>query len=295
MRAYQLYLGFLGFNVNGLDLRPLSLGEILDRTFSLYRRHFLLFAGICALPNAVVLVAELIRTLLMPNAVLTGTNVAQNPLSTILWGLSAIFTFLLTIGAYSVGLGAIIYAVADLYLGRPTSMAQSVRHAISEFWSVIGISWLNGFAVLLGTIFLIIPGIYFACRLLVCLPAGLVEKRGPGDSLGRSKTLTADSAGRSFVILLLYLVVTYSLWLALGLAIAIGVTVRDPSAVRSATILLQFGGFIVGSIATPIFAISTSVFYFDLRVRKEAFDLQFMMNPDSERSTPSDRGLSLLP
>ena len=29
-----------------LDLRPLSLGELLDRTFFLYRRHFLLFVGI---------------------------------------------------------------------------------------------------------------------------------------------------------------------------------------------------------------------------------------------------------
>jgi hypothetical protein len=28
-----------------LDLRPLSLGELLDRTFFLYRRHFLLFVG----------------------------------------------------------------------------------------------------------------------------------------------------------------------------------------------------------------------------------------------------------
>jgi hypothetical protein len=31
-----------------LDLRPLSLGEILDRTFTLYRRNFLLFFGITA-------------------------------------------------------------------------------------------------------------------------------------------------------------------------------------------------------------------------------------------------------
>jgi len=33
-----------------LDLRPLSLGELLDRTFFLYRRHFLLFVGIAAIP-----------------------------------------------------------------------------------------------------------------------------------------------------------------------------------------------------------------------------------------------------
>ncbi len=33
--------------MTGLDLRPLTLGEILDRTFSLYRRHIVLFLGAC--------------------------------------------------------------------------------------------------------------------------------------------------------------------------------------------------------------------------------------------------------
>ncbi|PYV11272.1 MAG: hypothetical protein DMG23_04795, partial [Acidobacteria bacterium] len=33
------------------DLRPLSFGELLDRTFSLYRRHFWVFVGIMAIPQ----------------------------------------------------------------------------------------------------------------------------------------------------------------------------------------------------------------------------------------------------
>jgi hypothetical protein len=36
-------------------LRPLSTGELLDRTFSLYRSHFGLFVGLFALPHLVVL------------------------------------------------------------------------------------------------------------------------------------------------------------------------------------------------------------------------------------------------
>src|SRR5208282_4082343 len=36
-------------------LRPMNLGEILDRTFAIYRKNFLLFAGIGALPAAVML------------------------------------------------------------------------------------------------------------------------------------------------------------------------------------------------------------------------------------------------
>jgi hypothetical protein len=45
--------------MTGLDLRPLSLGEILDRTFSLYRQHFLLFLGLAGIPQVFVLAIRL--------------------------------------------------------------------------------------------------------------------------------------------------------------------------------------------------------------------------------------------
>ena len=42
-----------------LDLRPLSLGELLDRTFFLYRRNFLLFFGLAVIPYVVLVVLGL--------------------------------------------------------------------------------------------------------------------------------------------------------------------------------------------------------------------------------------------
>ena len=33
-----------------LDLRPLAVGELFDRAFVLYRRHFSLFVGITSAP-----------------------------------------------------------------------------------------------------------------------------------------------------------------------------------------------------------------------------------------------------
>ena len=41
------------------NLRPLTLGEILDRTAQLYRSNFLLFAGIFSVYSGVVLVLSL--------------------------------------------------------------------------------------------------------------------------------------------------------------------------------------------------------------------------------------------
>jgi hypothetical protein len=42
---------------------------------------------------------------------------------------------------------------------------------------------------------------------------------------------------------------------------------------------MQVGNFVAGVLVTPVLTIASSIFYFDLRVRKEAFDLQLMMNP----------------
>jgi len=47
-----------------LDLRPSSLGETLDRTFTLYRSHFALFLGITAIPQLLVLALRLAQLFL---------------------------------------------------------------------------------------------------------------------------------------------------------------------------------------------------------------------------------------
>jgi len=38
--------------MDATELRPLTLGELLDRTFQLYRNYFWLFVGIMAIPSA---------------------------------------------------------------------------------------------------------------------------------------------------------------------------------------------------------------------------------------------------
>ncbi len=57
---------------------------------------------------------------------------------------------------------------------------------------------------------------------------------------------------------------------------------NDPAVLRLWTSLTLIVQAVTNSLVTPVLLISTSVFYFDLRIRKEAFDLQFMMDPTSE-------------
>jgi hypothetical protein len=278
-------------------LRPLSLGEILDRTFSLYRRHFVLFAGITAVPYLLILGMNLWQTIFMKVPQITtkgplGMEIHRPAAPTgimalgLVWGIVALVVYLI---AYLFSQGGTIYAVSELYLGRTATVESSLRRVWGQLASLAGVIILNGLVVGIGFIFLIIPGIYLACRLITCIPAALLEDLGARESLERSFFLTKDNAGRAFLIYLLYFFLTYAAALLIGgpLGVAIALHGKDPNTLRILTALLQVSSFLIGIVIGPILLIATSVFYYDLRVRKEAFDLQLMMNPSGNIAGPS--------
>jgi len=270
-----------------LDLRPLSLGEILDRTFSLYRRHFLLFAGITAIPQLLVLALRLAQTLFMTfPAGRTNVPVEQLQAGTasglMAFGIvGAIVGLIAYLVAYLFAQGGTVFAVSELYLGRTTTIGASLGRMRGQLGSLFGVILLNGLAVMGAFILLIIPGIYVACRLITCVPAALLEDLGPRSSLERSFSLTKDYVGRSFVIYLLYFVLAYAaaFLFTLPFGVAIAMSAKNPEAVRLWLAFSHVGEFVGQVLVSPILTIATAVFYYDLRVRKEAFDLQFMMNP----------------
>jgi hypothetical protein len=283
--------------MTGLDLRPLSLGEILDRTFSLYRRNFLLFMGIAGIPAIAQLSLALSPFVLRINPFVLNAKTTQQNLAAffVLGGLG----ILVALVAYLFSQGATIFAVTDLYLGRTTGIGQSLRRVWGSLLSLFGVVFLNGLVILLCTLALVIPGIYMMCRLLVCVPAALVEDRGPRESLSRSFELTRDSAGRAFVIFVLYFILAFAIGALLNWPftfLAILTAKENPQTAQMWSAVAQVASTIGGVLINPILLIATSVFYFDLRVRKEAFDLQFMLDPASERVTRSESGnLSILP
>ncbi len=270
----------------GYELRPLSLGEVLDRTFSLYRRNFLLFAGITAIPELFVLALNL-------SQFFAGTAITRfSPVYFVLLLVSLVIAVL----AYLMSQGGTVLAVSDIYLGREASLGGSLRRAWSELGGLFGVVVLNGLACFGAALALIVPGIYLACRLLVCVPSALIEQRGPRESLSRSFQLTRDYAGRAFVILVLYLVVAWAFGVLIGLPLGVAIAIlRDPERIRPLLMLSQVLQVLANVLTRPILLIATAVYYYDLRVRKEAFDLQFMMDPTSEgRGGPSQGIPSIL-
>jgi hypothetical protein len=92
----------------------LTIGELLDRTFFYYRRHFVLFVGIAALPSVVLLVFQLAAVLAKFNE--------GGPLVTAIIALATLFVYLVT---GTLAHGATVVAVSQLLLGRETSIAEA--------------------------------------------------------------------------------------------------------------------------------------------------------------------------
>ncbi|MGB6429191.1 MAG: hypothetical protein WBF06_01285 [Candidatus Acidiferrales bacterium] len=272
-----------------LDLRPLSLGELLDRTFTLYRGHFLLFVGISAIPRVFVLLIQLAQIVFAPaRGVFTppDPNVPGQMPSFSATGIAyaVVFFFAVLIASVLASMwsqGATVIAVSDLYLGRTTTLGEAFRRVWGELGTIFGVAVLSGLAVFGGCILLIIPGIYIALRLAVGVQAAVLENIGPGDALSRSFALTKENAGRVFLIFLLYGFLLYGAIALLGAPFLIGtvLTKSNPDLVRMFTMFTQVGSFIAESLAIPFVTIAMSLFYYDMRVRKEGFDLQMMMNP----------------
>jgi uncharacterized membrane protein len=286
------------------ELRPLSLGEILDRTFSIYRQNFLLFIGLASIAQVFVLARDLLKSLSdsgvlqFPAGLPTSTHSADvvSPAILAVVVLVAIPLVVLYIAASVYVSGGMYFAVSEIYMGRKTTIGASLRRMRGRAITLFVVNFLNGLAILVGLIVLVIPGIYVGCRLSVCSPVVLYEDVGPSDALSRSFRLTSDAAWRAFVIFLLFLVLLFVsiLLFEFPFNMLAGFATKGSLTALLATELAHVGDSIATVLVTPYLPIATAIFYYDLRVKKEAFDLQVIMNPDNPAPPPTpDAPLSL--
>jgi hypothetical protein len=269
-----------------LDLRPLSLGELLDRTFFLYRRNFFLFTGIAAIPYSLFFVINLGTTLLTrfnsggPRFPVPGQIPRATPAFALAGGgILALIVIIAGCIAFLFSVGATVFAVSEIYTGHQTSIHASLRRVRGYAGTIFGVLLLSGLIMLGGFILLVIPALYLACRICVATAAALLEDIGPADAIRRSFELTKDFAGRAFMIYLLYFAMAWGVIAVFQLPflVLVAVYAKQPQLVTIWMVFMQLGNFLGSVLVTPVSTIGFALFYYDLRVRKEAFDLQMMM------------------
>lgn len=261
-------------------LRPLSTSELLDRTFHLYRNHFLVFLGITAIPQLVVLALRLWNAAIL----------MRGPFNTL--GLVGLVAGLVSYIAIEISAAATVMAVSNAHLDRPVSVGSAFSMARSSMLRVILITLAVSIAAGIGLVFLIVPGIYLWLMWSLAIPITVLEGGGLNASTKRSQKL---SEGTRWRILLIYVLV-------IGLAMLVGMIFQMPlalvailikggnaaSAIPLITAVSAVGTFISTSLVGPLATIALTLIYYDQRVRKEGFDLQLMMAALQPGSTLPD-------
>lgn len=286
------------------DLRPLSLGELLDRIFAVYRAHFWLFAGIASVPALLQMLLGGVQVWIM-HAFLKGMAPTQMQIGSGLSGsVLGIAVFLL----FAVMHAATAYSVSEVYLGRTATVGGSIRAIAPRWlryigiaiWQTLSMLWpallgmalggiimatrstsmvvLGGFLFFAGAFGGLIGGFIFYLRNSLGVPASVVEGLTVRQSMRRSKVLTQGTKGRIFVTLL----ISGVLYMVAGMlqiplaAVVVQATLHQQDALWAQALNL-FIGFLSTSVVSPVAMIGLSLLYFDQRVRREAFDIEFLL------------------
>ena len=239
------------------QLRPMSMGEILDASFALLRNHAGVFFGIALVCQGV------------PTALGLFVQFAGGPTRYFgLWALAQ----LLGIAAYLLVTGASIRVVSQAYLGHDPGMAEALGFGFARLGRTLTSGLAAGILAVLAAFLFLIPGIVVACGLAVAVQAAVLEPLDSGlDGVGRSWSLTKGFKGKAFGLFCVVTVLFFIFFFGFGVVAAIAAAIFRPLLVPAV-----IGLGLVSLFVYPFTSCVFTLFYYDLRVRKEAFDLELL-------------------
>jgi hypothetical protein len=173
-------------------------------------------------------------------------------------------------------LAACVKALSDAYLGQSPTASGSLRFGLRRLLPLLAMTIVYTIGQLLGFVALIVTGIWLYGMWSVRVPALVIERTGPFRSLRRSYQLVKGRwwpvAGVLIVSTLMVLVTGGLIGAALG---AIALSSGNPSVLLAVTITV-LAAIVSGVLVQPFSAAVVTVLYYDLRIRKEGYDLELL-------------------
>jgi hypothetical protein len=283
--------------------RPLSTSELLDRTFHLYRNHFVLFIGIAAIPQLGVLALRLSYAERLIRTPFLGR-----------WGPS-LAVWIVAFLALEIAHAATAMAVSNLHLERNTSIGSAYSAARGSLLRVLWIAFvafllpiliaLPIMLTVIGVISLLVMDsgtgdtvtIVFSILMLIAIfvaplrwwlrwslvvPVTVLEGGRLRVSMRRSKALTHDRRGRVFLVYVLIVALTWIVGIICQIPFYVTMGShgfrRTGLIGQTARLLQATGSFVSASLVGALLTIALTLIYYDERVRREGFDMQLMMS-----------------
>ncbi|HUC39385.1 MAG TPA: hypothetical protein VMR92_01020, partial [Gemmatimonadales bacterium] len=284
------------------NIRPMRLGEILDGSFNIYRRHFGLFMRLSLilvwLPTAAGIYLNLrfnsnpFEALAMFQANI-GRSIGLTLLALVIW---SVCSLLLKAGT--------IRIISDSYLGQEPELGASLRFGVSKIIPLVLVALSKGLLLIIlyivsgiGVALLYFVGrmvgpgmvvlmtvvgvvgaawfvIWVACAYGTTTPIVVLEELPSSfDSFGRSWELTRGARGKVFGTWIVAWLISQFLpqLIVFGISGALGVASN-----QSVQPFFVVFASLIGIALAPILPCALTLLYYDLRVRREAFDLQVL-------------------
>ena len=269
-------------------IKSMSIGEILDYTFTMYRKDFKSYWTLVAygiIPAAIINIFSLILFPVISQDPYAGDfGVFIEPrflLSTMIFGIAA--------GAFhTITYGGVIKKASEQIAGRDIDAKDAFLVGVRKFLPVFLGGLVLAVAAFFGFLALIIPGIYLIVSFALFFHAIIIEDEGPFGALGRSRNLVKGfwwrSLGIFIVIGALTAILTYILALPLSPILAYFIF-GNPTTYGIINIVVTLP---IHIIITPLTAIAYTLYYYDLRVRKENLDLDMMINDITNTEQPME-------
>ncbi|MGC9317162.1 MAG: hypothetical protein ACP5KN_03905, partial [Armatimonadota bacterium] len=301
------------------ELKPLGLADLLDVVWRMYRSHIGRFLGIAAVVYLPLGVLQIVAAAIMMQGWDTQAPMPTfsdyNIIGLALFGV-VMFLFW---AAIPVMQAAIAKAVSEYYLGSEPTLGGVYRFAFRRWLSLLGVALLTALiaagvyllvmmpaaGLLIGTAVFVEdagPGVWAAAavgglllvlvavnlwiaivvRLFCAALAVVLEDRGAIDALVRSWDLTRGRFWPTLVTLVI-------LWLLVSVLTAIVVWPFQIPAVLTDYVPETLEQSILSALSVaaqllfqPLHIVGTVLLYYDLRIRKEGFDLTMMAEAINE-------------
>lgn len=253
---------------SGVRFEAMTFGMVLDQALRLYAANFPLLLGIITLaytPYYFLFVILALSGRSGPDSI--------DPANLAALGISSILLLLLMIVLVPLSTGATAFAVSEKYLGRPVTILSAYRAAIGRLLSILGSQFVVGIAVWLGVLACLAPGIYLWVSWALVVPAIVLEKQAAFDGMRRSWDLTEGFRWKVFGVAAVIAVLSFALLFgAIILATMLLIFLGDAESPRS-QIITQTITTAASLVTTPLYSVVVVLLYYDLRIRKEGFDL----------------------
>jgi len=265
----------------------LTVLDMIDRAFRIYRRNFLTFFTVMAIVYVPVALVSI------PASIYS----AQQPLGTAatsLQSLSLLVGYISSALQYAIAYPLVVTTASENLLGNKLTVSEAFQKTRSRFGTVaityilfgiisivlLLISYVLVF-VLIGLVALVMVGYFATATNFLLVQVATLEEVGPMRAINRAWHLSKQRFWRGLSLtslLSLMVIVTFISVYSVSLYLIIPIYVLQSTTSITLIALQVVLQSVTSLLVTPLLFIAFTVFYYDARVRLEGLDIAYYLS-----------------